>query len=347
MTSGRGGYLRLDPAQFEQARLRAGLSAKELFLAANVSEKTGYSAAKGNKIRTATARVLAKTLGISDLNELLFDGQHVESDVGTEANSTGLPAAWEIDESISPWITATNGLQYRVYRLKHQHLPEEMARGKCFDLDNMACEQAGESRDFLLVRHAQICRALASSSFFPTNQSVDIQEKLCWVIDSWPCGESLSALRKTNSIPASAVPPIMTALATALGELHACQIVLRDLHPDIVFYELQTGQLTILDLELAKLLDGSPTVVHGELTENPFRAPECVGHIIDHTADIFSWGQMLGWLVTGKTPNDGPPSDIGLPPKLLTLWRACLADSYRERPQSFTELTAAVKRWKP
>ena len=145
---------------------------------------------------------------------------------------------------------------------------------------------------FLLVRHAQVCRALASSSFFPTNQSVDISEKFCWVIDSWPHGESLATLLSEQAIPRPTIPAIMLSLATALTELHTHELVLRDLHPDNVYYELDSGQLTIVDFELAKLLDGSPTVVHGELTENPFRAPECVGHIIDHTADIFSWGAI-------------------------------------------------------
>jgi serine/threonine protein kinase len=211
----------------------------------------------------------------------------------------------------------------------------------------MACAQAGELRDVLLVRHAQVCRALTGSSFFPANQSVDITEKFCWVIDSWPSGETLTTLMATLSISPTVIPAIMLSLATALSELHAEDIVLRDLHPDTIYYDLETGRLSVVDFELAKLLDGSPTVVHGELQLNPFRAPECVGHKIDHTADIFSWGQLLGWLVTGKTPGEVLPSDIRLPPKLLALWRACLADSFRERPPSFAKLIPAVKRWKP
>ena len=344
MASGRGGYLRLDSVKLERARLRVGFSAKALFRKANITEKTGYKAARGDRILTETAVQLSKALGITDVTELLCDHGAVSLEQGS-----GLPTEWEPLHSLTPWISSANGLQYRVYQLKHRKLPGELARAKQFDLDNMACDQAGTMRDVLLTRHAQVCRKLLTNCYFPVNQSVSESgnSRFLWVIDSWPSGESLSALMESKPIPLAVIPALLVSLAEALTQLHAEDIVLRDLHPDTIYYELQTGQLTILDLELAKLLDGSPTVVHGELTENPFRAPECVGHIIDHTADIFSWGQMLGWLVTGKTPNDDPPSDIGLPPKLLTLWRACLADSYRERPQSFAKLTAAVKRWKP
>jgi len=348
MSKQKSGLVRFDVEKFEQARLRAGFSSKQLFRHARIAEKTGYGAARGEECRVATAMQLVKALGVEQLNELLANGEQTDTPVETKATA-GLPAAWEIVDSISPWITAANGLQYRVYRLQHRHLPDELARGKCFDLDNMAYEQAGELRDVLLVRHAQVCRVLASSSFFPTNQSVDISKKLCWVIDSWPRGESLTTHMTAGVIPESTIPAIMISLATALRELHVHEMVLRDLHPDIIYYEIDSGQLTIVDLELAKLLDGSPTVVHGQLKENSFRAPECVGHKFDHTADVFSWGQILRFLVSGHTPTSGksPTEDIALPPQLFALWQSCLADSYRERPQSFADLILAVKRWKP
>jgi len=340
------GSLQLDPAKLQHARLRAGLTSKQLFGRADISDRTGYSAARGEGISMSTAQSLAQALGIADVNELLADAGAVFLPQGS-----GPPPEWEPTRSLTSWISSANGLQYRVYRLEHKKLSGELARAKKFDLDNVACDAAGEMRDVLLTRHPQVCRKLVPSGYFPVNQSVSESgdDRYLWVIDSWPSGKSLSELQESEVIASPAVPAIMVSLAEALSQLHASDIVLRDLHPDTIYYDLETGQLTIVDLELAKLLDGSPTVVHGELTHNPFRAPECVGHKIDHTADIYSWAQMLSYLVTGRMPatSETLSDAINLPPKLLALWQTCLADSYRDRPQSFEKLIPTVKRWKP
>lgn len=344
-SKGRAGNIRLDSGKFEQARLRVGLSPKELFLKAKIAEKTGYCAARGEKIRVATARQLAETLGIDDLTDLMASEEVVLE------NDFGLPAEWEAVNSETDWISSSNGLQYRVYRLSHRKLPNETARGKLFDLDNVAFERAGQFRDALVIRHAQVCRALNPSGYFLVNQAVveSGDKRFLWVVDTWPAGESLSLLQQQDRIATQRIPSIMLHVACALHELHQHNIVLRDLRPETIFYDIETDRLSIVDCELAKLLDGSPTVVLGELVESPYRAPECIGHKIDQTVDLYSWTQLLLYLWTGREPSmEAEPealATIGLPPTLLPLAQSCLSTDFRNRPESFTVLMPKIKKW--
>lgn len=349
MNSKQSGHVRFDVEKFKRARLARGMSPTELFAKANVTGKTGYNAANGKKVRVGTAAVLARAMGFEDLNDLL-QGQETSFDA-LPHDALGLPNEWIRSRPVSPSMTASNGLQFRVYELQHSTLPDELARGKCFDLGNVASRKEAELRENLLVRHPRVCRVLAPTNYFPINQSVahTASGSHLWVIDTWPKGTSLSQLATPSGIAIDKLPKIMRHVARALAILHAQGIVLRDLKPDSVYYDLATDRLTVVDCELAKLHDGSPTVVDGELLENPFRAPECIGHKIDATADLYSWAQLLTFAATGQVPPATGDASIisvlNMPKQLKTLAESCLQDSYRLRPESIERLIPNLDAW--
>jgi|GEM_PF-5699598 len=306
---------------------------RELSVQCGCSEKTVYRAARGEEVLIKTARKIVKALRGYDMTELLLDDLPARN--GAPDVASGPPPEWKIVETVSPWLTLSNQIQYRVFRLQHRSIPNEFARAKCYDLDNVSFETHEAATSHLLTRHAQICRTLAPSDYFPINQSVSTNEdeKHAWVIDTWPPGTCLS--KQQTSIDKGSVVSVAKHLATALSEAHRHEIIVRDLHPDSVYFDAAIQRLTILDLELAKLSDGSPTVANGELIENRYRAPECAGPKFDHTVDIYSWARVVCFLLTGD-PNEFPTTSV--PAAILGMLQAAQSKSYRKRPGSFNDI---------
>ena len=56
--------------------------------------------------------------------------------------------------------------------------------------------------------------------------------------------------------------------------------------------------MVLTDFELAKLLDGNPTVA-GRWPDDEYRAPEIGEEGIDERADLYSWGRILVRAIAG------------------------------------------------
>ena len=127
---------------------RRGWSVEQLSHEADVGTGTISRVLKGSaKVYWKTAESFRRALELDSIEELI--SQPEESAPVRRVNE------WLVSEAQSQWITAANQLQYRIWKLQHEHLPK-LARGKFYDLDGMSSDER-ERCHAALLRHAVVC----------------------------------------------------------------------------------------------------------------------------------------------------------------------------------------------
>ncbi|MBN2368916.1 MAG: AAA family ATPase [Vicinamibacteria bacterium] len=156
--------------------------------------------------------------------------------------------------------------------------------------------------------------------------------------------------------------------ATALGQIHAAEIIHRDVNPSNIAFNLETGDLKLIDFGLAARLSrlapagAVPESWEGTLS---YLSPEQTGRVsrgVDHRADLYSLGITLYEMLSGRPPfeSDDPvalvhahiarmpqPATIANPavPQVLSdIVLKLLAKNPDDRYQSAFGLQADLKR---
>jgi serine/threonine protein kinase len=190
-------------------------------------------------------------------------------------------------------------------------------------------------------------------------------------------GESLGQrLDRETRLPPGEVARLMLPVVSAVGTAHAAGVVHRDLKPDNIFLaEEGDGAISVkvLDFGIAKVLatdtdaeaTGGLTGTGAMLGTPYYMAPEQIfgERDIDHRADIWALGVILYECLSGRRPTqaenigqilkiittDGiAPLDLvapDVPADLARLVRRMLMRDRAARPQSLTEVQAALKRF--
>jgi serine/threonine protein kinase len=178
-------------------------------------------------------------------------------------------------------------------------------------------------------------------------------------------GEALSArIDRLGRLGLGDALRIARQIAGSLAAAHARGIVHRDLKPENIFLvcdaEAQGGERTkILDFGICKVGTDVSSTEAGTMIGTPvYMSPEqCRGAGgVDHRADIYAFGCLLFYMVTGRPPFDGDaPGELivahlnatpvpasqhvaELPLAVDELLLRCLAKSPADRFQSMTEL---------
>ena len=128
-----------------------------------------------------------------------------------------------------------------------------------------------------LSRHAEVCARVGMHPNIVVNFSSTpvTGGEGWWVIDDGISESTLADHLQGGPWPAAKLPRLMLDVAKGLDALHRAGIVFRELAPARVLVA-NDGRAVLTDFELAKLLDGSPSV-SSEWPEDPFRAPEVDG----------------------------------------------------------------------
>lgn len=119
-------------------------------------------------------------------------------------------------------------------------------------------------------------------------------------------GESLSTKSKRQALDDRDAAKCIERIARAVHVAHRCGILHRDIKPQNILLEKDTGRPLLLDFGLAKFLggDGSMTA-EGDLMGSPsYASPEQLrspAHV-DERADIYSLGATLYHALTGSPP---------------------------------------------
>ena len=182
-------------------------------------------------------------------------------------------------------------------------------------------------------------------------------------------------VRERGPMPVAQAIDCLIQAARGLEAAHAQGIVHRDMKPANLMLDA-AGTVRVLDLGLALIVDAANPFSQapgGRLTASgmymgtvDFMAPEQAedSHRADHRADIYALGCSLYYLLTGRTPFDGPTVLKRLmahleqpapslrsrrpeaPAKLEAVYQQMMAKRPEDRPATMTELITLLEECK-
>ncbi len=182
-------------------------------------------------------------------------------------------------------------------------------------------------------------------------------------------GDTLETVLRHGPLQPSQATDVLVQIAEALAAIHAAGLVHCDLAPRNVMVAAREGELRVkvLDFGIARsvTMAGSDRTRGGEFAGfvNPvFSAPEVLANQdVDRRADVYSFGSLAWWLLTGSTPVDDAdshraaaavaagdlrpwPAVPGVPRRLQRLVQRCVARDPDLRPASAAVLLHELER---
>ncbi|MGX6600826.1 serine/threonine-protein kinase [Micromonosporaceae bacterium Da 78-11] len=163
-------------------------------------------------------------------------------------------------------------------------------------------------------------------------------------------GPSLArVIQDRGPLSGSSLHGVAVGIATALTAIHGAGVIHRDLKPGNVLVAM--GGIKVIDFGIARAFEATSqhTATDQMVGTVAYMAPERFETDADRpvgpAADIFSWGAVVTYAATGRTPfaTDSatatavriltqPPDLTGVPASLRGLVEASLAKDPRERP---------------
>lgn len=354
-------YVRLDPKKLDLLRLKRGWNLDEFFTKAELhaqplDKRTVKNAIDGKPVFVKNAKEVACLLGAEDLVSVLHPDLLAElgppSGWGAHREFFTTVGEWETVEPIGAVQKTANGLSYDVWKMKHRYVSGRFGRGKCFDLHKLSTQDRSRLREHL-TRHGEICDRIGPHRNLASNRSVAPWEHgaMWWVIDDWVEGNSLADAIAGRQLAPDQTSNLMRDTAHGLHALHNASIIRRELAPRHILIRDSDGAAVLTDFELAKLIDGAPTVSPtGDWPDDDYRAIEVeAGADIDIRADVYSWGRIATHAVCGVLPRRGEePAALAsakMPAPVRKVIASAVAIPRSDRPESIELVLAAIKKW--
>ena len=132
-------------------------------------------------------------------------------------------------------------------------------------------------------------------------------------------GETLGErVRRTGPLPPGDAMRIMQEVAWGLAHAHARGVVHRDVKPDNILLDRETGRAMVTDFGIARASEAH-TPAGGTVIGTPqYMSPEQArGEEVDGRSDLYSLGATTFFALTGRLPINGPTT-AALMARLLT-----------------------------
>ncbi|HMA19910.1 MAG TPA: protein kinase, partial [Gemmatimonadaceae bacterium] len=164
------------------------------------------------------------------------------------------------------------------------------------------------------LREAETAASLNHPNIVPIF-SVDEREGLAWFAMALVEGESIGErVRRTGAASYSEVRRMLREVGDALAYAHARGVVHRDIKPDNILLDAQTGRALVTDFGIARATtDESRLTATGTAIGTPaYMSPEqCAGdRQLDGRSDLYSLGAVAYYMITGQPVFDGPSTPV-------------------------------------
>ena len=165
------------------------------------------------------------------------------------------------------------------------------------------------------MREAETSARLAHPHIVPIF-SVDEKEGLAFFIMALVEGENLGdRVRLHGALPIPEVRRVMREVADALDYAHSRGVVHRDIKPDNILIDSQSGRAMVTDFGIARAAvegDTRLTATGTAIGTPAYMSPEqCAGdRELDGRSDLYSLGAVAYYMLTGRPPFDGPTTPV-------------------------------------
>ncbi len=121
-------------------------------------------------------------------------------------------------------------------------------------------------------------------------------------------GQSLKILMAERNLTLSEFLAIALNLTETLGQIHAANIIHKDINPSNIVFNPETGQVKLIDFGIATVLSReNPTIKNPHILEGtlPYMSPEQTGRMnrsLDYRSDFYSLGVTFYEMLVGTLP---------------------------------------------
>jgi hypothetical protein len=226
--------------------------------------------------------------------------------VATPNDAPGDPLREALEKAI--------GFQYRIDRLLGRggmgvvYLAHELALDRDVAIKVLPPEQAGapQLRE-RFRREARTAARLNHPNIVPLYTFGEV-DGLIYFVMGYVAGESLaSRLLREGPFAPDEARMLLAEMADALGYAHRHGVVHRDIKPDNILIDAESGSPRLTDFGIAKAaLSDAQLTTAGQLIGTPaYMSPEQVlGRDVDARSDLYSLGVVAYEMVSGRLPFD-------------------------------------------
>ncbi|GAA4890747.1 serine/threonine-protein kinase [Streptomonospora salina] len=270
------------------------------------------------------------------------------------AMSAGFPEGEELPERVGPYVIRRRigqggmGVVYQAVDPRQDRLVA---------IKVLRSEVAGDH-----IARARLAREVATMRrVHSTNVAevidADTDAELPWVVTEYIPGPTLdSTVTDHGPLRGRALSRYVAGLARAIEDIHAADVVHRDLKPGNVI--ISNGEPIVIDFGIAHAVDGAKLTQTGTFVGTPsYLSPEVIeGTDLGPATDVHAWGGTVAFASTGNPPYGAGSFEViffrilngeialdGMPDRLKPLVQAAVSRDMSARP-SAADLVAQTSR---
>jgi serine/threonine-protein kinase len=201
------------------------------------------------------------------------------------------------------------------------------------------------------LREARTAAQLAHPNIVPIH-AVEEHRELVFFVMAYVDGETLGQrARRAGPLPSAELIRVVQEVAWALDHAHARRVVHRDMKPDNVLLERETGRALVTDFGIAQPVEAGVDGSSGIVGTPHYMSPEQARGEAEPRSDLYSLGATAFFAASGRLPFEGsaaavlakhareipPPLSTvvpRLPRRLSQVIDRCLAKSPDDRPSA-------------